>query len=144
MVTDQNKYACRVYLASQTNFNKRKWCSKGHKFNCQHLKIGDFTWIAQTYRSLSGDKVELSSDVRLTQGMSSPVPLPFSLVSMGLRSSQWLFIKVFCAALLFPVFNMQTKYVKKGNYSTIKQTHSLLHQFVLYGWFLYAFYIVDL
>ena len=101
MVTDQNKYACRIYLASQTNFNKRKRCSKGHKFNCQHLKIGDFTWITQTYRSLSGDKVELSSDVHLTQGMSSPVPLPFSLVSMGLRSSQWLFIKVLCAALLF-------------------------------------------
>jgi len=34
--------------------------------------------------SLCGDnEVERSSDVHLTLGVSSPVPLPFSLVSMG-------------------------------------------------------------
>lgn len=43
-----------------------------------------------------------------------------------------------------PMFNMQTKYVKKDTYSTIKQIHGLFHQFVLYTWFLYAFYTVDL
>jgi len=52
--------------------------------------------------SLCGDnEVERSSDVHLTLGVSSPVPLPFSLVSMGPWSSQWLFIKVLCATLLF-------------------------------------------
>lgn len=38
--------------------------------------------------SLCGDdEVELSGDVHLTRGVSSPVPLRFSLVSMGLRLS---------------------------------------------------------
>lgn len=56
--------------------------------------------ISQAYHSLCvvKSKLELGSDVYLSQGIRSPVLT--SLLFMALRSSQWLFIKVFCAALL--------------------------------------------